>query len=81
MPILAKGPNSKKKPNNMRRKELVNWEENPLSLNSGNNGSQAHEINKWILKCEMASTKMQFRKEKKKYTNEYWHDKRAEIFM
>jgi len=28
MLILAKKPNSKKKPNNMGRKELVNWEEN-----------------------------------------------------
>ena len=28
MLILAEKPNSRKKPNNMGRKELVNWEEN-----------------------------------------------------
>ena len=28
MLILVEKPNSKKKPNNMGRKELVNWEEN-----------------------------------------------------
>ena len=27
MPTLAERPNSKKKPNNMEGKELVNWEE------------------------------------------------------
>ena len=39
MHILAKKPNSRKKPNNMGRKELVNWEKKPLSPNGRNNGS------------------------------------------
>ena len=30
MLILVENPNSRKKPNNMGRKELVNWEKKPM---------------------------------------------------
>ena len=34
----------------MRQKRVGKWIENPLSPSGRNNGSQAHEINKWALR-------------------------------
>ena len=41
MPILAEGPNDKKKPNNIKgvKEEEIVKQEKPLSLNGRNNGT------------------------------------------
>jgi len=33
-----------------KKKRIGKWIKNPLRLSGRNNGSQAHEINKWALK-------------------------------
>ena len=45
MLILEKS-NSRKKPDNMGRKELAGLRENLLSLSGRNNGLEAHKVNK-----------------------------------
>ena len=45
MLILEKS-NSRKKPDNMGRKELAGLRENLLSPSGRNNGSEAHKVNK-----------------------------------
>ena len=50
MPTLARGANSKKKPKKYGKKRVSKLRRKPLSPNGRNNGSQAHEINKWVLK-------------------------------
>ena len=42
--LILEESNSKKKPNNIGRKELVNWEKKPLSPNGRNDGSKAHKM-------------------------------------
>ena len=48
--LTLERPNSKKKPNNIGKKELARLRENPLNPNSKNNGSQAHKARKWALR-------------------------------
>ena len=48
--MLILRPNSKKKPNNMGREELMDGQKKPLSLDNRNDGSQAHKVHKWTLR-------------------------------
>ena len=55
-------PRQTEKPNNEGYKELTKWiARNPLGPSGKNNGSQAQQINKWVLKRQ-AGSKSQERK-------------------
>ena len=43
----------KKKERQKGQKRVSKWIEKPLSPNGNNNGSQAHDINKWALRKQM----------------------------
>ena len=47
----------RRKPNDKGSKELANKWQKPLGLSGRNNGSRAHEINKWTLKRQVGLKK------------------------
>ena len=47
----------KESPNNKGNKELTKQTAKPLGPSGRNNGSQAQEINKWVLKKQVGSKK------------------------
>ena len=64
MPILAEGPNDKKKPNDIKgvKEEEIVKQEKPLNLNGRNNGTQAHKIIKGLQRKQTGPREPQKRK-------------------